>query len=391
MVLVQGMGATDMTRVLVVGADMEGERVLLERLHRMAGLPMGSLQACRDLDECQLLIVRDSPGLRNAAQRMRQTRPGMRLWVEGADGMLCDGTDDSLPQLAAHEILNVLQGHARQPVADGNARQADPTAAPAANSPRPQASNVVPLRAGLPLAGATAIPVVTADTGTAADSDDGLLQGEHVLARSLRSGIRQRRGHGVLCFDQQPVLAIDFSSAQAVPLQPSMQHGLAEAVAWLAQQLPQLQLSTITAQQYLQYEQQGQRLPLRALLWQAAQQGGDWARLDARLQQGAVIHLQGWPDFRVLARQQDVFRLCSLLVRKPSSQAECVQLLDLSPGMVQSFVHGAFLAGYVRLDQPAPSAFDQVRHDLRQAPAGQQGGGLLARMWRSVRAAARGG
>lgn len=111
----------------------------------------------------------------------------------------------------------------------------------------------------------------------------------------------------------------------------------------------------------------------------------DWQRVDGLLQQGAVIHLQGWPDFRVLARQQDVFRLCSLLVRKPSSLAECVHLLDLSPKTVQTFVHGAYLSGYVRLDEVSASAFDQVRQDLRNVPSTPRGG-LLARMWRSVRA-----
>lgn len=103
-----------MTRVLVVGADVDGERVLLERLHRMAGLPMGSLQACRDLDECELLIVRNSPGLINAALRMRQTRPGMRLWVESQDGVLLDGGQQALPKLPATEILSVLNGHSRR-------------------------------------------------------------------------------------------------------------------------------------------------------------------------------------------------------------------------------------------------------------------------------------
>ena len=365
---------------------MEGERVLLERLHRMAGLPMGSLQACRDLDECQLLIVRDSPGLRNAAMRMQQTRPAMRLWVESQDGSLRDGSDESLPRLDATEILSVLQGQAgvmTPPQAPAAVTAAAPLDLPPANG------NVIPLRSGTPHVPAASAHVASVAEEAAATFDEGLAQGEHALARALRSGISQRRGHGLLQHNGEPVLAIDFSSAQAVPVAAGLQGGLSEAAAWIGPRLGQLQLLAMSSDNYLQYEQQGQRLPLRALLWQAAQQAGDWNRLDARLEQGAVIHLQGWPDFRVLAKQQDVFRLCSLLVRKPSTQADCVYLLDLSSAMIQSFVHGAFLAGYVRLDEPAPSAFEQVRHDLRQAPPVQRGG-LLARMWRSVRAAATG-
>lgn len=373
-----------MTRVLVVGTDTQGERALLERLHRIAGLPMGTLQACRDLDECQLLVVRDSPGLRNVAMRLRSSRPEMRVWVEGEDGALHDGGQDGLPKLESAQITAALNGQQQAMPEVGPAwpaAGAPPAAATAAS--RALAGNVVPLRAGSDAPAPGARPAAPAAAAVA-------VHGEHALARELRRGIRQRHGHGLLRLGQQSVLAIDFSSAQAVPLVPGLQHGLAEAAAWLGPRLAQMALAGISAADYLQQEQRGQRLPLRALLWQAAQQAGDWQRLDQRLAEGALIHLQGWPDFRVLARQQDVFRLCSLLVRRPSSLADCVHLLDLAPALVQTFVHGAFLAGYVRLDPVLPSAFDQVRTELRsQAPAAPAGG-LLARMWRSVRAAARG-
>ena len=365
-----------MTRVLVVGADVDGERVLLERLHRMAGLPMGSLQACRDLDECELLIVRNSPGLINAALRMRQTRPGMRLWVESQDGVLLDGGQQALPKLPATEILSVLNGHARRIAGQDEGFSRVPVVMTAQAVAGGGAAN-----------DAQAGPVACTDDGQAGVLGDGGVRGSFALARALRSGIRQRQGSALLYEGERAVLAIDFSSAQVVPLLPVMQQGLAEAALWLGGQLPKLRLQETSAENYLGYEQQGQRLPLRALLWQAAQQMQDWQRVDGLLQQGAVIHLQGWPDFRVLARQQDVFRLCSLLVRKPSSLAECVHLLDLSPHTVQTFVHGAFLSGYVRLDEVTASAFEQVRRDLRNVPSAPRGG-LLARMWRSVRAVA---
>ena len=383
-----------MTRVLVVGADVDGERVLLERLHRMAGLPMGSLQACRDLDECELLIVRNSPGLINAELRMRQTRPGMRLWVESQDGALLDGAQQALPKLPATEILSVLNGHSR---VAANSEPLHQQALQAAASPSPVlpvpgvAVIAQPASDASPRLSAVRDGLHASDSAQDEDLDIGHsgVQGSFSLARALRRGIRQRQGSALLYDLDRPVLAIDFSSAQAVPLLPEMQQGLAEAAQWLGGRLSQLRLVEISADKYLGHEQQGQRLPLRALLWQAAQQLTDWDRVDAQLAQGAVIHLQGWPDFRVLARQQDVFRLCSLLVRKPSSQAECVHLLDLAPATVQSFVHGAFLSGYVRLDEASRSAFEQVRQDMRNVPE-QPRGGLLARMWRSVRAAAGG-
>lgn len=373
-----------MTRVLVVGADVDAERILLERLHRMAGLPMGSLQACRDLDECELLIVRNSPGLINAAQRMRQVRPGMRLWVEAQDGVLLDGAHAALPKLPATEILSVLNGHSRLAANNEGAAPLDQGRPPI---PPVMAAPVSDLPPRLRV-----VPTPVPDPVHEMEPDAGMsgVQGSFALARALRSGIRQRQGCALLYAGDKPVLAIDFSSAQAVPLLPVMQQGLAEAAQWLGSELKGLRLLEIHADKYLAHEQQGQRLPLRALLWQAAQQMSDWERVDALLQQGAVIHLQGWPDFRVLAKQQDVFRLCSLLVRKPSSQGECVNLLDLSPATVQAFVHGAFLSGYVRLDEVSSNAFEQVRQDMRNVPAPARGG-LLARMWRSVRAVAAGG
>lgn len=350
-----------MTKVLVVGADMEGERVLIERLHAMAQLPSGSLEACRDLDECDLLIVRDRPGLRNAAMRMRQTRPAMRLWVEDTAGRLRNGADEPSPLLDQAEIIAVLCGSQRHvtglPVMAAN----DPIQQPAA-----------------------AVPPPSAAAGTADVS-----HGNHDVVRALRRGLRANQGHALLCVDGQPLLALDFINAQAVALDPALPNGLAEAVTWLALRLDAVSISDLDAWRYEQHEHQGQRLPLRALLWQVAQQSGNWERVDARLRQGELIHLQGWPDFRVLARQQDVFRLCSLLVRRPSSLADCVSLLDLAPATVQGFVHGAFLAGYVTLSPP-PATASVLATPAAAAPTTRPGGGLLARMWRSVRAVGRG-
>lgn len=353
-----------MTKVLVVGADMEGERQLLERLQAMASLPSGSLQACRDLDECDLLIVRDRPGLRNAAMRMRQTRPSMRLWLEDTAGALHNGSDDQPALLAQDEIIAVLCGQ-QAPMA-----------------------TVTPIRPGMIMAGAgtaSPSPAASVEAATAANHE----HGSHAVVRALRRGLRARSGHALLCHGEQPILAIDFANAQAVSLDPQLPAGLGEAIAWLSPRLGRVSICQLEAAVYARHEQQGQRLPLRALLWQAGQQAGGWNRIDARLQQGAVIHLQGWPDFRVLARQQDVFRLCSLLVRRPSSLADCVKLLDLAPATVLDFVHSAFLAGYVNLEQAGRQEAEPAAR-VPAASSGGSAGGLLARMWRSVRGAGKG-
>ncbi|MNU11134.1 hypothetical protein D3C72_2587570 [compost metagenome] len=56
---------------------------------------------------------------------------------------------------------------------------------------------------------------------------------------------------------------------------------------------------------------------------------------------------------------------------------ECAALLEISGEAVRTFVHPAYLCGYAALEPAA----ERARPPL---PAGD-GGGLLARMWRSVR------
>lgn len=80
-----------MTRVLVVGSDNREEQVLLGRLRKAAGLPPEALQRCVDLDQCDLLLVRDTPALRSAALHMASKRPSMRLWMHDDDGAVHDG------------------------------------------------------------------------------------------------------------------------------------------------------------------------------------------------------------------------------------------------------------------------------------------------------------
>ena len=80
-----------MARVLVVGTDIQGEQALLQRLRLASALPDGQVRRSRDLDDCDLLVIRDTPALRNAAQRMRQQRPRLQCWIEDNGGQLRDG------------------------------------------------------------------------------------------------------------------------------------------------------------------------------------------------------------------------------------------------------------------------------------------------------------
>lgn len=355
-----------MTRVLVVGAGAGEEQDLLARLQEMAGLPQGSLVACRDPGSCEVLIVRDRPGLRSAALLLHKDRPQMQLWVEDAQGMLRDGGDLQLPLLRRDDIVAVLAGGHR-----GQGTGAQVIRLPLSASSRPDPAG---------------------HRGPVSDSRE--------ITRHLRRGIQRRSGWCLLQSAGQWRAAVDFASGQAVVAAAAAEagcSGLAGAARWLGSHLEGMSLEQIGAGQFQSLETQGHRMPLRALLWQSAPLLDCWQRLDARLAAGARVHLEVWPDFRVLARQQDVFRLCSLLVRRPCSVAECAQILELPTVLVEDFVHSAYLSGYARIEAAAPSqgAGPQALEPL--VPAAGSGlapargrTGLLARMWQGVRAVAQG-
>lgn len=375
-----------MTRVLVVGANVEGEQILLSRLQQLAGLPQGSVHTCRDPGQCDVLIVKDTPGLRNAGLRMRQERPDMRLWVEDAAGQLRDGEDLHLPLLDSSAIASVLGRdaagtaadnvialpcsavtRARLEAASGQAQHGDSVQGPAiGEAAQPRVSNAP-----------------TAMTCSAVSA--------HVLTRQLREGIAARTGHAALQTDLGVLAVMDFSTGQAVLPAAVGGGSLAEAAHWLGQQLGVARLQETDANAYQNACAHGQRLPLRALLWQSAVGYPHWDRLDARLDSQSLITLESWPDFRVLARQQDVFRLCSLLVKRPSSLEQCMRLLDLPESTVKTLVRSAFLAGYAQLSSPdgKPPESDVGQVVCGGSSGAATKGSLLARMWRSVRAAGR--
>lgn len=205
------------------------------------------------------------------------------------------------------------------------------------------------------------------------------ITGSKPLTRRLRQQLWAKSGHALLSLDGQPRLLLDFAHDHGVPLSAniaaspaSLAHVLGEGFGRIVfQALPAERFETLAVHQFHQ--------PLRPILWQIAQHGGDWQDLDHRLFRHARIRLLRWPDFRLLAHQHDGFRLCSLLLKRACSVDECQQLLDLDAATVLAFVRSAYLCGYAMVETP-----DAVVAD---APASRPAitGSLLARMWRSLR------
>lgn len=321
-----------MTRVLVVGSDTREEQVLLGRLRQVAGLPPEALQRCADLDQCDLLLVRDTPALRSAARHMASKRPHMRLWMHDDDGVVHDGRSALPLRLDDAQIQRAL----------------------------------APVTWGVP-----------ADCEA---SGDGLFlaAGAKQVTRLLRQRLQQKQGYALLSVQRQPALLIDFEHDLAVPLQattadaPSLPQHLGE-------RFEQLVLQEMSATRFQALVGELSRQPLRPLLWQMAQYSDSWTDFERRLQQHALVRLLRWPDFRVLAHQHDGFRLCSLLLKKPCSLHECTRLLDVDVAATRAFMRSAYLCGYAQVQLPDAPVTPPP------APARNGAGTLLARMWRSVR------
>ncbi|WP_312325816.1 hypothetical protein [Stenotrophomonas sp.] len=312
-----------MARVLVVGSDIQGERALLQRLRVAASLPADTVRSCRDLDECDLLVIKDTPALRNAALRMVRERPRIQFWVEDQDGQLRPGQGANRGVLDDSAIECALRGM--------------PAAVNSIDEPRSA-------------------------------------QGAKAITRALRERLQSRQGHAALVLDDEPQLLLDF-------VQDQMVVPVGVPAASLAQDLSDvfdmLSLHGLSERRYQELAGALPRQPLRPLLWQWGQRPAHWQDLDARLKRGARVKLLRWPDFRVLGNQHDSFRLCSLLLKRACSVEECATLLDVRDDAVRDVVHPAYLCGYAAVEDFQSNA-PAVR-----APGG--GGTLLSRMWRSVR------
>ncbi|WP_294996593.1 hypothetical protein [uncultured Stenotrophomonas sp.] len=319
-----------MARVLVVGTDIQGEQALLQRLRVASALPDGQIRRSQDLDDCDLLVIRDTPALRNAAQRMRQQRPRLQCWIEDLGGQLRDD-DGQQGVLDDGAIGRALRGMHL---------------------------------AAEPLAMHVPAPIRLAD-------------GAHAITRLLRERLPLRQGQAMLSDAGEPVLLMDLEHDQAVLLQePS-----AALVERLAEAFERLQLDALTPARLQALAAERPRQPLRPLLWQWAQRSRHWQSLDERLR-SASVKLLRWPDFRVLGHDHDGFRLCSLLLKRACTVDECAMLLELPAAAVRDFIHAAYLCGYAQL-QAAPSPAVMA---MRGAAADT---GLLARLWRHLRGSER--
>ncbi|KAF1015091.1 MAG: hypothetical protein GAK31_02579 [Stenotrophomonas maltophilia] len=286
-----------MARVLVVGTDIQGEQAVLQRLQQAASLPEGQVRRSLDLQDCDLLVIRDTPALRNAALRMRQQHPRLQFWIEDTRGQLRDGaaSDDILDDGA---IARALRG-------------------------MPSALAEAPLR---------------------------LADGAHAITRLLRERLPARQGRMLLGDGSQPLVLMDLQQDQAVLLhEPAV-----VLVERLAQAFDTLSLDALAAATFDDLAGTRTRQPLRPLLWQWAQRSGHWQQLDERLRSSPVKLLR-WPDFRVLGHDHDAFQLCSLLLKRASTVDECAYLLELPAAAVRDFIHAAYLCGYAQL-QPGTAA-----------------------------------
>ncbi|WMJ70735.1 hypothetical protein [Stenotrophomonas sp. 24(2023)] len=309
-----------MARVLVVGTDIQGEQAVLQRLRQAASLPEGQIRRSLDLQDCDLLVIRDTPALRNAAQRMRQQHPRLQYWIEDTGGQLRDGNanDDLLDDGAIGRALR-------------------------------------------------AMPAVPGETPVR------LAEGAHAITRLLRERLPARQGRMLLGDGAQPLLLMDLEQDQAVLLaEPAVM-----VVERLAQAFDTLSLDALSVPAFQALAGTRTRQPLRPLLWQWAQRSGHWQALDERLRHAAVKLLR-WPDFRVLGHDHDAFRLCSLLLKRPSTVEECASLLELPQAAVRDFIHAAYLCGYAQLDTGVPAARGLPRAAMGDA-------GLLSRLWRHLR------
>jgi len=310
-----------MARILVVGADIECERALLRRLRQVSALPDGRVRSCRDLDDCDLLVIKDTPALRNAAANLLRGRPRLQCWVEDPRGRLRG--KDSGDELDDGAIAAALQGM----------------------QPRP--------------------------SKPAADQSE-LGRGSHAITQLLRQRLPGREGQLLLLRDGHAVVLLDIGQDHAIGMQDTC------ALDTLCEHFDALSVHAAAPAQWQALAAGRTRQPLRPLLWQWGLRSTHWHALDTRLQQGASVRMTRWPDFRVLGHDHDGFRLCSLLLKRAHTVGQCARLLDLSEASVRTFVHAAYLSGHAQLEGAT------VQSALPDGGPAEVGN-LLSRMWRSLR------
>lgn len=327
-------------RVLSLGVDRATEAGLLQRF---ASLPMSEacpFVASDDFEHCDAMVVDTGSPMLFVARRTAALRPEMILLTLDADGILRNAREDTCPGLDS-AALSALFG--------GSDPARPPTDAPVAHAvPSPLAATMAPAP---PHAAGAQTP----------------------LAERLRGLMVSANGHAQLLLDGEVVVLLDFDRKLAVPVLSA-----ADALpALLAKAFARLWLETVTSARFNAGHDIEQALPVAPLLWAVAQHMETDAAPLPPLSTDSVLSLRQWPDFRALAHRHDHFRLCCLLLKRPSTAREASRLLGIDNAVVTGFFNAAYLSGYADISQ-APARVAAVAQPRRA-------GSTLARMWRSVR------
>ncbi|WP_457009109.1 hypothetical protein [Luteimonas sp. A537] len=322
-----------------MGTDMPTEHALLKRLQTMipAPAPGASTKAARapvlaisdDLSTCDLLVVPGSSAMARVGLRMAQTRPELAFWTLDDDGRLHDGRSSPPVELTDDDIRVVLVGGGNEPEGE-HEREGD----------------MLP------------------------------------IARVLRDRVVAGQGLATLVRNGRPQLLLDFDRSLAVPVA-----GIDDDVAAaLAADFHQLRLGPLSIRDFDSSMSATPPLPLVPLLWNIALQVDAPVPLFDPMDRRTVLSLRQWPDFRALARRPDHFRLCCLLLKRPSTTVEACELLELDAATVDGFFNAAYLSGHADTGRHghAVSPLAVAAAATRARPR-KSGGSALARMWRSVR------
>ena len=299
--------------------------------------------ASDDFEHCDAMVVDTGSPMLFVARRTAALRPEMILLTLDADGILRNAREDACPGLDSAALSGLFGGSdPARPPTDA------PTDAPVAHAvPSPLAATMAPA----PPHAAGAQPP---------------------LAERLRGLMVAADGHAQLLLDGKVVVLLDFDRKLAVPALPAD-----ELPALLAKAFARLSLETVTSARFNAGQDIEQALPVAPLLWAVAQRMEADAAPLPPLSTGSVLSLRQWPDFRALAHRHDHFRLCCLLLKRPSTAREASRLLDIDQAVVTGFFNAAYLSGYADISQaPAQAAAVAQPH---------RAGSTLARMWRSVR------
>lgn len=306
-----------------MGSDVQTEVALMRRLQRIAALPAEGLAMGYEPETCDLLIVQDTPTLRDSSARLRDAHPGRPLWLIDAGGRLSDPSQGPAP-LSEDAIRATLQS----------------LFAPHASSARTVARSPQP-----------------------------------PFAEQLRAHLAARTGQAVLSLDGVQVLQLDFATATARPLHSARQTDNVPGLLGPGFDRLVLRMGDGAAP-----DDDAPRLPLTPLLWQTALRMRMVPTLIEPLTESTALRMTQWPDFRVLAHRHDDFRLCSLLLKQACTASSAADLLQIDPGAARAFFNAAYLSGYAAPEQistlpPPAAAPERPPSRLARLWRGMRGGG----------------